>query len=229
MKKLMCLTMIFGLFLLATSDASAQASSSKSGKPVVCSKDDTVEAEEAYDVTIVNNTSKPIILYWVDSECREHINTDFKAEPGGTIKFTNMGIASAYRVREAGTDNLLEDFLITPENRSINITGASPGVDSVAEEIRGKMIGTWLQPGSQMIIDADKFTVYEKGKVLISSSYSLSDDMLEFTGTDGNQSQRKVSFKNNNKIMVWVNIAKNKSAEFTRVLKSAQPVRKPKK
>jgi hypothetical protein len=213
--------MICGLFFIAAENASAQNCQPDANQIAVvaeknfrgqCKVLDVGDYPDAaamgFDDDAVSSVKIGMYVYAI------LYATDFEGELNEEVKFDIADLAKS-RVG----DNTVSAILILE-----------------IEKLQKNMIGTWAQNDQTVIIDKNKLTVYRNGKVFFTGPYKVivfaTDNLeegIEFTGTKGTVSQRKVSFKDNNKIMVWTNISDNTSSEFTRVLKSAKPAAKSKK
>lgn len=101
MKKLMFLVMFFGLMSILSDNASAQMN--------VCSKN---LGNKQIKFEVLNATEKPITVTFVDEKCSEG-RSNQQTQPGE--KFTATGYEGhAFRVREVGTNKLLETVVVSP-------------------------------------------------------------------------------------------------------------------
>jgi len=111
MKKLMFLMMLFGLIIVVSDSVSAQN---------VCSKE--VDGRKV-NLEIANATGKAFVVNFVDHNCREgHSNQ--KIEPNEIFKGSSHN-GHAYRVREIGTNRLLQEIVANPAN-PVTIVYAPP-------------------------------------------------------------------------------------------------------
>ncbi|MEP7336544.1 MAG: hypothetical protein ABI977_02170 [Acidobacteriota bacterium] len=102
MKKQTSLTLLLGLMLAATFTASAQNA---------CSKQ--VDDKEV-EIKVVNKTDKPFTVNWVDHECKEG-KSDQEVASGETFEGISYN-GHAFRVREVGTNKLLQEIVINSSN-----------------------------------------------------------------------------------------------------------------
>ena len=102
--------MLFGLITIITDRASAQNA---------CSKE--VDGKKV-NFKVVNNSDKPFVVNWVDHQCKEGSSNRHIA-PGGSNDIFGIN-GHVYRVREVGTNNLLEEIVAAPTNPSQIIIGA---------------------------------------------------------------------------------------------------------
>lgn len=100
LKKLMFLTMLFGLMFITTETVSAQNSCSKKsdGKQI--------------DLMVGNATGKPFTLNLVDQKCKE-IPSKQQVPKDDLFHFTSYNDA-VFRVREVGTNKLLGEIIVNP-------------------------------------------------------------------------------------------------------------------
>ncbi len=100
MKKLMLLMMLFALIIITTDNASAQNTCSKKsdGKQV--------------NVEFANATGKAFTINPVDEKCKEQ-NSNKQISPDEIFYGTSYN-GSVFRVREAGTNRLLQEIVIDP-------------------------------------------------------------------------------------------------------------------
>lgn len=108
-KKLMFLSMLFGLIIIVNGSASAQQN---------CSKN---LGDKKVNFDIINKTDKPLIVNFVDYNCKETPSKN-QIAPGGTFNaFSYNG--NVHRVREVGSNKLLEEISATPSTPSKIIIG----------------------------------------------------------------------------------------------------------
>lgn len=102
MKKLMFLMMLFGLMIIITDSASAQNA---------CSKE--VDGRKV-NFKVVNNSDKPLVVNFVDHQCKEGSSNN-KIAPGGSTDISGYN-GHVFRVREVGTNKLLKEIAAAPTN-----------------------------------------------------------------------------------------------------------------
>ena len=117
MKKLTSLMLLLGLMLAATFTVSAQN---------VCSKN--IDGKEV-NLKVVNKTNKPFTVNWVDPDCKEG-KSDQQVAPGETFEGISYN-GHAFRVREVGTNKLLQVIVANPSN-PVTIVNAPPGAAPTA-------------------------------------------------------------------------------------------------
>ena len=122
MKKTKFVGVFFSLICVFAVGALAQNTAS-SGQ--LCSKD--MPDRRDVSVKLTNSTKTTINVHFVNYDnCQEFLDTPiFTANPGQTLNVTGQhGVA--YRIREAGTKNLLKEIILVPNMPQINITAAAP-------------------------------------------------------------------------------------------------------
>ena len=108
MKKSMFLVMLFGLMSILSDNASAQMN--------VCTKH---LGDKQIKFEILNATEKSITVTYVDEKCSEG-SSNQKNQQGG--KFTATGYEGhAFRVREVGTNKLLDVVVVSPSKTSFKV------------------------------------------------------------------------------------------------------------
>ena len=108
MKKFMFLVMLFGLMSILSDNASAQMN--------VCTKH---LGDKQIKFEILNATEKSITVTYVDEKCSEG-RSNQQTQPGG--KFTATGYEGhAFRVREVGTNKLLDVVVVSPSKMSFKV------------------------------------------------------------------------------------------------------------
>lgn len=125
MKKQTSLTslmLLLGLMLAATFIVSAQNA---------CSKQ--VDDKEVA-IKVVNKTDKPFTVNWVDHECKEG-RSDQQVAPGETFEGISY-TGHAFRVREVGTNKLLQEIVI---NSAKPVTTVSAPQSQAAGKPSGSM------------------------------------------------------------------------------------------
>ncbi len=101
----------------------------------VCSKN--IDGKEV-NLKVVNKTNKPFTVNWVDPDCKEG-KSDQQVAPGATFEGISYN-GHAFRVREVGTNRLLQVIVANPSNPVTIVnappiaapTPASPGVGQTA-------------------------------------------------------------------------------------------------
>ena len=118
MKKLTPVMMLLGL-MIVTGNVSAQNA---------CSKE--VDGKKV-DFKVVNNTSKPFVVNFVDHKCKEGSSNRQIAAGGTTDIFGYNG--HVFRVREVGTNNLLKEIVANPSNPAQIIIGSATPNNATAK------------------------------------------------------------------------------------------------
>ncbi|MFN8000738.1 MAG: hypothetical protein U0X75_06950 [Acidobacteriota bacterium] len=116
MKNQISLLLLLGLMLAATFTVSAQNACSKQ----VDDKEVTFK--------VINKTDKPFTVNWVDFECKEG-KSDQEVAPNETFSEGISGNGHAFRVREVGTNKLLQEIVI---NSSKPVTTVSAPANRAA-------------------------------------------------------------------------------------------------
>ena len=101
-KQVPLLMLLLGLMLAATLTVSAQNA---------CSKQ--VDDKEV-EIKVINKTDKPFTVNWVDHECKEG-KSDQEVAPGETFEGISYN-GHVFRVREVGTNKLLQEIVIDSSN-----------------------------------------------------------------------------------------------------------------
>lgn len=118
MKKFVFLTMLFGLMTIIPDSASAQN---------LCSKD--LDGRQVY-IEIANVTNKAFAVNLVDKNCKEFSSN--QQVPPGEIFSQILTNGDAFRVREAGTNKLLQEIVVNPSKPIIfietDLAGSNPSV-----------------------------------------------------------------------------------------------------
>ncbi len=86
----------------------------------LCSKD--IDGKEV-NLKVVNKTDKPFTVNWVDPQCKEG-KSDQQIAPGATFEGVSYN-GHAFRVREVGTNRLLQVIVANPSN-PVTIVNAAP-------------------------------------------------------------------------------------------------------
>ena len=86
----------------------------------VCSKD--IDGKEV-NIKVVNKTNKPFTVNWVDQQCKEG-KPDQQVAPGETFEGISYN-GHAFRVREVGTNRLLQVIVVNP-SKPLTIVNAPP-------------------------------------------------------------------------------------------------------
>ena len=111
------------------------SSAPKAAQQNVCSKN--IDGKEV-NLKVVNKTNKPFTVNWVDPDCKEG-KSDQQVAPGATFEGISYN-GHAFRVREVGTNRLLQVIVANP-SKPVTIvnapaspapTPASPGVAPTA-------------------------------------------------------------------------------------------------
>lgn len=119
MKKQASVMLLLGLMLAATFTVSAQNA---------CSKQ--VDDKEVA-IKVINKTDKPFTVNWVDHECKEG-KSDQEVAPGETFEGISYN-GHAFRVREVGTNKLLQEIVINSANPVTTVSApASQAVGNAA-------------------------------------------------------------------------------------------------
>ncbi|MBL8203001.1 MAG: hypothetical protein JNM09_02135 [Blastocatellia bacterium] len=95
----------------------------------VCSKD--IDGKEV-NLKIVNKTNKPFTVNWVDPNCQEG-KSDQQVAPGETFEGISYN-GHAFRVREVGTNKLLQVIVANP-SKPVTIVNAPPSTAPPAGNI----------------------------------------------------------------------------------------------
>lgn len=108
MKKLMFLVMLFGLMSILSDNASAQTN--------ICTKH---LGDKQIKFEVLNATEKSITVTYVDEKCNEG-RSNQQTQPGA--KYTATGYEGhAFRVREVGTNKLLDVVVVSPSKASFKV------------------------------------------------------------------------------------------------------------
>lgn len=116
MKKIGFLMVLFGLMFIAADSASAQNT---------CSKD--LDGKQVY-IEIANITNKAFAVNLVDKNCKELPSN--QQVPPGEIFSQILTNGDAFRVREAGTNKLLQEIVVNPSKPIIFIETDLAGSNS---------------------------------------------------------------------------------------------------
>lgn len=119
MKKTLFIALLLSLQCIVVANLSAQTPSK------FCSKD--IFPRIDFTAKLVNNTKSTINLYFVNYDtCEEFRDAPiFTAKPGETINVDGQN-GRAYRVREAGTNKILQEISMDPKTPTITITAGAP-------------------------------------------------------------------------------------------------------
>lgn len=116
MKKLVFLTMLFGVMIVATGSVSAQN---------VCSKD--MDGKEI-KIEVANATRTPFTINWVDQNCKEHPSNDRIPNSGDNIIYKDTSYGGyVFRIREVGTKKLIQTLVVDPSKEIAIIYDNSDG------------------------------------------------------------------------------------------------------
>jgi hypothetical protein len=102
MKKLIPVMLVLGLMIVAANRLSAQNA---------CSKE--VDGKKV-NFKVVNNTTKPLVVNFVNHQCRE-VSSNSQIAAGATTDIFGYN-GHVFRVREFGTKNLLKEIVANPSN-----------------------------------------------------------------------------------------------------------------
>lgn len=124
MKKQTSIILVLGLMLAATFTASAQNA---------CSKQ--VDNKQVA-IKVINKTDKPFTVNWVDHECKEG-KSDQEVAPGETFEGISYN-GHAFRVREVGTNKLLQEIVINSANPVTTVS--APASQAAGNAGRGQRL-----------------------------------------------------------------------------------------
>ena len=153
MKKQTSLTslmLLLGLMLAATFTVSAQNACSKQ----VDDKEVTFK--------VINKTDKPFTVNWVDFECKEG-KSDQEVAPNETFEGIS-GNGHAFRVREVGTNKLLQEIVInsskpvTTVSAPANRTAARPAGNPAPPAPSGNVATNFPMPAGTSLKRGQKYT-----------------------------------------------------------------------
>ena len=86
--------------------------------------------DKKVEIKVINKTDKPFTVNWVDHECKEG-KSDQEVAPGETFEGISYN-GHVFRVREAGTNNLLQEIVIDSDNPVTTVT-APPAQEIVSD------------------------------------------------------------------------------------------------
>ncbi len=244
MKRLVFLTMLFGLMIFVNGSISAQN---------VCSKNS--DGKQIY-VEIANMTNTTFTVNLVDEKCKE-ISSDQQV-PAMEMFSRILTDGQAFRVREVGTKKLLHQFVVNPEkplmfietdsdNSKISVrdfdvisdddfqkradaafaaikseTGDAAATNSNLDKFKKHLIGTWKSKiGEAVRYDRNTLTSFDRrGSEGVTRPYRFIDEKtIETAITDDFRfaSRSTITFKDNYQTMIEYNSILKETTEYRRV------------
>ncbi len=210
--------MFFASLLVAGAAGSVSAQNA-------CSQD---LGRDLITMSVVNRTNRPIIVNWVDRLCKEQSSADRTAASKTFFGDTYHG--HVFRVREAGSNKLLKEFVVSPNSKTIMVTSlaAAPAPPSAShtrpetgvEKFRKNIVATWVNTndGGKAVIENNNITWYVNGKLAHRSLYTIANEKtIGFKNPEGLDRTWIVRFEKNNTIMIATRPDNNKFFEFKRV------------
>jgi len=194
-------------------------------------------------MSVVNQTNSPIIVNWVDRQCKEQNSPDRTAASKTFFGGTYHG--HVFRVREAGTNKLLKEFVVSPNEKTITISslaaapapasswpmGSQPAAGNVnaEEKLKKVLIGTWVRAKDKLVFDDGNFSFYASGKLEFSGPYTVLDEQtIVYKNNAGLERRRIFTFRSNNAYMTSTNPDNNESFEYKRTAGTKKAARRTK-